>query len=143
MDTMPRLLPNIATHVKMGRISPSPSRAFTPHYSHSLKSIPFLTPSSRRTFTLRSSRSLRNQKIIIIIAPDSRPLNPPSPKNPTTSALSQLPANRLQGAGVSRGSTLPALVNPSTGQSHATANHHIILPACPCRRPPLNSSVPQ
>lgn len=133
---MPEFLPDIAAHVKMGRISPSPSRAFTPHYSHSLNSIPPITPSKRRTFTLNSSRSLKNLKILIIIPPDSHAFNPHSPQNPTTSAFSQFPHKTPPGRGVSRGSTLPALINHPTGQSHSTPNHHTILPACPCRRSP-------
>jgi len=56
------------THVKMGRISPSPSRAFTPHYSHSLNSIPSITPLTTRTFTLTFPRSLKNLKIRDLIA---------------------------------------------------------------------------
>lgn len=62
IDVTPGLLPDNATHVKMGRISPSPSRAFTPHYSHSLNSIPSITPLTTRTFTLSFSRSLKNLK---------------------------------------------------------------------------------
>ena len=63
MDMAAGLLPDHVKNVKMGRISPSPSRAFTPHYSHSLNSIPSITSLTTRTFTLSSSRSLKNLKI--------------------------------------------------------------------------------
>jgi hypothetical protein len=57
--------------VKMGRISPSPSRAFTPPYSHSLNAVPFVTSLFTRTFTLTFSRSLKKLKIPALIPPDS------------------------------------------------------------------------
>jgi len=102
-DMAPGPLPANTTHVTIGRISPSPSRAFTPPYSHSLNSISSITPLTTRTFTLSSSRSLKNLKIHTLIPPDSHPSNLYPPQNPTTPASSQLPTNRPQGGGTTRG----------------------------------------
>ena len=96
-----------AAHVNIGRISPSPSRAFTPQYSHSLNSISSITPLTIRTFTLNSSRSLKNLKTHALLPPDSQPSNLYSPQNLTTPAPSQVPTNRLQGGGTTRGFNHP------------------------------------
>jgi len=103
----------------MGRISPSPSRAFTPHYSHSLNFFSSLTPLTTRTFTLSSSRSLKNLKI--------RTLTTRSPLLNST-LLSQHPApqihitpphNTLFRGGVSQGGTSTQFHKPATNKTNA------------------------
>ena len=91
---------------KIDRISPSPSGAFNPHYSHSLNSISAITPLSTRTFTLSSSRSLKNLKNTRShhqISTRQQPFIPPTIQPQRSTKHSPRPSP--PGGGVTRGTS--------------------------------------
>jgi hypothetical protein len=59
-------MPEPGGNVKIGKIPPSPSRAFTLYYSHILTLFSFITPLFTITFTLTFPYSLKNLKSSIL-----------------------------------------------------------------------------
>ena len=125
----------------MGRTSPSPSRFFTPHYSHSLNFFSSITPFNQETFTLVFRRSLKTPKIndLLTRAPD--PAMPPTTRlspgggyqkgylhsTPLASHQDQPPAPRA--GGVTRGlDPLPNEHVPLALAKSAPSHRHIVSP---------------